>query len=165
MKNRPSQPFAFPDADSLAALRAWHAGMSTRVAVTQYLDADRAHGQSSRGILGGIRRQLAAYARYRRREDLAALFEFAAADRPKQGRAADQAIETLRTMPPPAPAISDDIGIWLAPSSVAALRAQDIHTLADLTVRIPRRRQWWATIPGLGVNGARRIEAFFAEWP
>ena len=161
----PIQAFAFPDADSLAALRAWHAGMSTRAAVTQYLDADRAHGESSRGILGAIRRQLAAYARYRRREDLAVLFEFAAVERPKQGRAADQAIEALRTMPPPAPAISDDIGMWLAPAAVVALRAQDIHTLADLTVRIPRRRQWWATIPGLGVNGARRIEAFFAEWP
>lgn len=165
MKSPPIQAFVFPDADSIATLRAWHAGMSTRAAVTQYLDADRAHGQSSRGIVGGIRRQLAAYARYRRREDLAVLFEFAAADRAKQGRAADQAIETLRTMPPPAPAISDDIGMWLAPAAVAALREQDIHTLADLTVRIPRRRQWWASIPGLGVSGARRIEAFFAEWP
>ena len=165
MKSPLVQAFVFPDADSLATLRAWHAGMSTRAAVTQYLDADRAHGQSSRGIVGGIRRQLAAYARYRRREDLAVLFEFAAADRAKQGRAADQAIETLRTMPPPAPAISDDIGMWLAPAAVAALREQDIHTLADLTVRIPRRRQWWASIPGLGVSGARRIEAFFAEWP
>ncbi|GJG97642.1 site-specific integrase [Cupriavidus pauculus] len=163
---RPSAtPFAFPNADAIAALRAWHAGMSTRKAVTQYLDADRDNGQSSRGILGGIRRQLADYARYRHREDLAELFEFAASERGKQGRAADQAIEALRKMPPPSPAVADDIGMWLAPAFVAALRAQDIHTLADLTVRIPRRRQWWATIPGLGIRGARRIEAFFAEWP
>lgn len=166
MKNRHhSDPFAFPDADSLAALRAWHAGMSTRAAVMRYLDADRAHGQSSRGILGAIRRQLATYARYRLREDLAVLFEFGAAERAGQGRAADQAIETLRQLPPPMPVIADDIGLWLLPSAVAALRAQDIHTLADLTLRIPRRRQWWAKIPGLGVHGARRIEAFFAAYP
>lgn len=155
----------FPDASALATLRAWHAGMSTRAAVAQYLDDERAHGQSSRGILGGIRRRLAAYARYRLREDLAVLFEFAPAERATQGRAADQAIEVLRKLPPPMPAIADDIGMWLAPAAVAALRAQDIHTLADLTVRIPRRRQWWATIPGLGLNGARRIEAFFARYP
>ncbi|CAG2138080.1 Tyrosine recombinase XerC [Cupriavidus campinensis] len=166
MNSATHQPlFAFPDADSLAALRAWHAGMSSRAVVTQYLDADRIQGQSSRGIVGGIRRQLAAYARYRRREDLAVLFEFAAADRSARAREADQAIETLRTMPPAVPAIADDIGMWLSPGSVAALRAQDLHTLADLAVRIPRRRQWWATIPGLGVSGAKRIEAFFKNWP
>ncbi|KVZ70486.1 integrase, partial [Burkholderia ubonensis] len=40
-----------------------------------------------------------------------------------------------------------------------------IRTLADLTVRIPRRRRWWSAIAGLGVAGARRIEAFFAAHP
>jgi site-specific recombinase XerD len=34
--------------------------------------------------------------------------------------------------------------------------------LADLTLRVPRRRRWWVDIDGLGVAGARRIEAFFA---
>jgi len=166
MQSRPNpHPFDFPDAAELAMLRAWHAGLSTRAAVAQYLDADRLQGQSSRGILGAIRRQLAAYARYRLREDLAVLFEMSASERSEKGRVANQAIETLRNLPPPLPAISDDIGLWLAPAAVEALRAQDIHTLADLTVRIPRRRQWWATIPGLGPNGARRIEAFFADHP
>lgn len=37
--------------------------------------------------------------------------------------------------------------------------------MADLTVRVPRRRRWWAVIPGLGQASARRIEAFFAEHP
>lgn len=37
-----------------------------------------------------------------------------------------------------------------------------LRTLADLTVRIPRRRRWWAAIPGLGATGARQVEAFFA---
>lgn len=38
-------------------------------------------------------------------------------------------------------------------------------TLADLTVRIPRRRQWWKALPGLGTASARAIQAFFAAWP
>jgi len=30
---------------------------------------------------------------------------------------------------------------------------------------VPRRRRWWAVIPGLGQASARRIETFFAEHP
>ncbi|SPC18367.1 phage integrase family protein [Cupriavidus taiwanensis] len=161
----PTPPSGFPDAASLAALRAWHAGLTTREAVARYLGDERAQGQSSRGILGRIRRQLAAYARYRQREDLAALYEISAAERAEKGRAADQAIELLRALPAPMPVISDDIRLWLAPRTVAALRAHGIDTLAALTVRVPRRRRWWAVIPGLGVAGARQIEAFFARYP
>ena len=118
MTNRPTAtPTDFPDAAALAALRAWHAGLSTRDAVSRYLDDARATGQSSRGMVSRIRRQLAAYARYRLREDLAQLFEFPAAERAAKGREADHAIETLRALPPPAPAISDDIGMWLAPAA------------------------------------------------
>src|SRR5437899_850388 len=65
----------------------------------------------------------------------------------------------------PQPLINDDIALWLQPKAVYALRAQGIKTLAALTVRIPRRRRWWAVIPELGVAGARRIEAFFAAHP
>jgi len=158
-------PPEFPDAAELAALRAWHAGLSTREAVERYLGERRAPSQSSRGVLGRIRRQLAAFARRRQREDLAVLFEISAAERAKQGRAADQAIELLRTLPLPAPLISDDVGLWLDARAVAALRAAGIATLADLTVRVPRRRRWWAVIPGLGQASARRIEAFFVEHP
>jgi hypothetical protein len=43
----------------------------------------------------------------------------------------------------PTPHISDDIGIWLPARAVATLRAHCNATLADLTVRIPRRRQQW----------------------
>lgn len=158
-------PPDFPDVAELAALRAWHAGLSTREAVERYLGERLTPGQSSRGVLGRIRRQLAATARRRQREDLAMPFEMSAADRAKQGRAADQAIELLRTLPLPAPLISDDVELWLDARAVAALRAASINTLADLTVRVPRRRRWWAVIPGLGQASARRIEAFFAEHP
>ncbi|KJJ99665.1 integrase [Burkholderiaceae bacterium 26] len=158
-------PSDFPDAAELAALRAWHAGLSTREAVEHYLGERLTPRQSSRGVLGRVRRQLATFARRRQREDLAILFEMSAADRAKRGRAADQAIELLRTLPLSAPLISDDVELWLDARAVVALRAAGIDTLADLTVRVPRRRRWWAVIPGLGQASARRIEAFFAEHP
>ena len=37
--------------------------------------------------------------------------------------------------------------------------------MADLTLRVPRRRRWWADIGSLGVTGARRIESSFAAHP
>ncbi|ARK56153.1 phage integrase family protein [Burkholderia pseudomallei] len=159
------RPSGFPDAAELTALRGWHAGLSTREAVERYLGERRARGQSSRSVLGRIRRQLAAFARRRQREDLAVLFEIPANERGKQGRAADQAVELLRTLPLPEPVISDEVERWLDARAVAALRAAGIDTLADLTVRVPRRRRWWTVIPGLGQASARRIEAFFAEHP
>ncbi|OJA72392.1 hypothetical protein BGV72_29075 [Burkholderia ubonensis] len=63
------------------------------------------------------------------------------------------------------PLITDTIELWLPPRIVEALHAHGIRTLADLTVRIPRRRCWWSAIAGLGVAGASRIEAFFAAHP
>lgn len=116
-------------------------------------------------MLGRIRRQLAAFARRRQREDLAMLFEMPAADRARQSRAADKAIGLLLTLPLPEPVISDNIERRLDARAVAALRAAGIDTLAGLTVRVPRRRRWWVVIPGLGQTSARRIEAFLAEHP
>jgi hypothetical protein len=65
----------------------------------------------------------------------------------------------------PQPQIADDIGLWLTPRAARVLRAHGIATLADLTVRVPRRRRWWSTVPGLGQTSARQIEAFFAAHP
>lgn len=167
MKTRQSSPAStateLPDAASLAALRAWYEGLSSRAAVTRFLM--KADGQSSRSILGAIRRRLVALARSRHREDLAALFEHPASGRGQQARAVARAIEVLATLPPPAPLIGDDVARWLDPRAVRALQAQGIKTLAALTVRIPRRRRWWVTVPGLGTRGARKIEAFFAAHP
>lgn len=70
-----------------------------------------------------------------------------------------------RNLPAPMPLITDTIDLWLPPRIVEALHAHGIRTLADLTVWIPRRRCWWSAIAGLGVAGARRIEAFFAAHP
>jgi hypothetical protein len=65
MKTRQSPPAGpateLPNVASLAALRAWYEGLSAREAVTRFLM--KADGQSSRGVLGAIRRELAALAR------------------------------------------------------------------------------------------------------
>lgn len=71
----------------------------------------------------------------------------------------------MRTLPLPTPHIGDDITRWLPDRAVRVLHAAGIRTLADLTVRIPRRRQWWSAVPGLGPASAKRIEAFFVAHP
>lgn len=171
MKTRQSLPAEehgpedFPDAASLAALRAWYEGLSAREVVVRYLGHSKADGKSSRGMLGVIRRQLIELAKRRHREDLAALFDHPVSERTKHARTVANAIELLPTLPVPEPLIGDDVAQWLEPRAVRALLAQGIKTLAALTVRIPRRRRWWAAIPGLGAAGARTIEAFFAAHP
>jgi site-specific recombinase XerD len=162
MKTREAEPITFPDDAELAALRAWYAGLDARAAVARYLSERKAPAASARGVLGRIRRTLVAVATSRHRPDLAEVF----GDR--STTAADtlaRAIETLRNLPPPEPHIADTIDQWLPPRVVAALQAHGIRTLADLTVRIPRRRRWWTAIAGLGVAGARWVEAFFAAHP
>lgn len=171
MKTRPSLPGkqdsldSMPDAAALAALRAWNEGLTARQAVTRYLGHAKADRQSSRSILSGIRRQLAAFAQRRHRADLAQLFDYPAAERSRHARAVAQAIETLPSLPMPEPQIGDDIAQWLDPRAVRALHVHGIKTLAALTVRIPRRRRWWTAVPGMGATGARKIEAFFAAHP
>ncbi len=155
----------FPSTTDLAALRAWYAGLNARAAVTQYLVHDKTTGQSSRAMLGDIRRQLACYARTRHREDLAGLVEHPAAERAQRERAVMDAIETLRRMPEPTPLVTDDVEHWLPTRAANAMKAQGLKSLADLTVRIPRRRRWWTAIPDLGATGARQVEAFFAAHP
>ncbi|AOJ04619.1 integrase [Burkholderia mayonis] len=158
-------PADFPDADELAALRTWHSGLPTRAAVARYVGGEAGQGKSSRGVLGQIRRRLAAIARRVHRDDLAVLFECPMAEREQHAMAVAHAIEILRTARPPEPQIADDIGQWFSERAVRALRAYGIETLAELTVRIPRRRQWWKVVPGLGAASARDIEQFFAAWP
>ncbi|RQU50071.1 phage integrase family protein [Burkholderia cenocepacia] len=162
MKTRQTQPITFPGDAELAALRAWYAGLDARAAVARYLGDRKAPGGSARGVLGYIRRNLAAFATSRHRADLAKMFgerSTASAD------TVARAIEALRSLSAPAPTIADAIDQWLPARVVAALQAHGIRTLADLTVRIPRRRRWWTVISGLGVAGARHVEAFFAAHP
>lgn len=65
----------------------------------------------------------------------------------------------------PKPLISDVIETWFSARIARTLKEQGISTLADLTVRIPRRKRWWLALPGLGAASAKKIEAFFANYP
>ncbi|WP_408243429.1 MULTISPECIES: hypothetical protein [Paraburkholderia] len=65
----------FPDADELAMLRAKYVGMPVRKAAERYVPDRIGAGQSARGLLGGLRRRLAKFARQVGRPDLAAVFE------------------------------------------------------------------------------------------
>lgn len=157
-----ARALSLPEADALAALRAWHEGLSSRDAVTRYLGEARKAGQSSRGVIGAIRREIAAFARSRHRHDLAKLFTGPARKGPAAARAIAAAIEQLRNAAVPIPLIGDGVALWLAPRVAAVLRQAGIKTLADLTLRVPRRRRWWVDIDGLGAASSRQIEAFFA---
>lgn len=161
----PSSPVDFPTASELAALRAWYQGLDTRDAVVRYLNTRLAAGNSSRAVIRRIRDQLCQVAASRSRPDLARLMRHRESERIKLARAVFQAVETLQSTPPAMPHIGDAIERWLAPRSVQALHAYGIRTLADLTVRVARRKMWWSTIPGLGAIGARQIEGFFAQHP
>ncbi|NRF71321.1 tyrosine-type recombinase/integrase [Aquincola sp. S2] len=156
---------ALPDSAELAALRAWHEGEDSREAVDRYLADRRAHGESARGVIGRIRARLEAFARMRHRDDLADLFRGSAKKGPAAARRVAAAVEALRATALPQPLIGDDIERWLAPRALAVLRRAGIRTLADLTVRIPRRRRWWTAVDGLGPVQAREIEAFFSAHP
>lgn len=156
---------AMPDTASLAALRAWYEGMSARECAKHYLGHAKADGQSSRGMISAIRRQLKDLASSLHRPDLAALFGHPDAERTKHARKVAKAIELLPTLSKPIPMLGDDIALWLEPRAVRVLLAQGIKNLAALTVRIPRRKRWWTAVPGLGMTSARRIEAFFATHP
>ena len=158
-------PDGFPVESELAALRAWYAGLSSREAVDRYLPDRTPSGQSSRGLLGRIRQRLIELARERHRIDIADTLDHPVAERTSRAKAVAHAIETLRTASLPIPRITDDIGLWLSSRSANALNALGIKTLAQLSVRVPRRRRWWTVMPGLGANGARQIEAFFASHP
>ena len=160
----PTYP-SWPDEAALAAFRAWLQGVPSRAAVDRYLSDRRPAGASARSAIGRVKRQLAAFARSRAQADLAATLTAARPSDRKLAKAAAAAIETLRGMPPPQPLSGDAVERWLPVQLVGALHAVGIRTLADLTLRVPRRRRWWVGIAGLGPAGARHIEAFFAQHP
>jgi hypothetical protein len=160
-----AEPLALPDAEQLAALRGWYAGLSSRAAVDRYLPHVRAPGASARGIISAIRQQIINLAHERQRADLAGLLQHPIGERIDRAGPVAHAIEILRALPVSQPRIADDIDLWLTPRVARVLRAHGIATLAELTVRVPRRRRWWSKVPGLGQTSARQIEAFFAAHP
>ena len=87
---------AFPGEAELAALRGWYADLSSRKSVAHYLDTHKVSGQSSRGMIGGIRRQLIRIARRRHRADLVALLDHPIGERVQHAKAVAHAIDALR---------------------------------------------------------------------
>jgi len=155
-----------PNADALAALRAWCEGLSARDAVRRYLGHVKADGQSSRAILAAVRRQLTNAAVKRHRADLAEVF--ASPVQPagsKSSQRLSAAIDELRRAPLPVPLVTDDLAKWFSARTSAALGRAGIKTLAELTLQVPRRKMWWSGIQGLGLQGARKVEAFFVANP
>lgn len=155
----------FPDYACLAALRSWYEGLPARAAVDRYLPYKRVHAQSSRGVIGRIRRRLVDIAELNGRGDLAAAFTDRTTHRTHTGISIGRAIEALRKLHGREPQITDDIGVWLPQRAIRALKSQGITTLAELTLRVPRRRLWWIDIDGIGVASARKIEALFLCHP
>jgi site-specific recombinase XerD len=154
-----------PSPAALAALRAWYEGLGARQVVSRYLGGQRATSTSSRRVLGQIRRQVAAFAAARHRPDLAQPLHVASAERTEHAKALAHSLEVLPTLAPPQPLVTDPLEQWLDVRLTKPLRAHGIKTFADLTVRVPRRKRWWAAITGLGAAGAREIEGFFAQHP
>ena len=160
-----STPPSLPGTASLCALRAWYDGAGARDAILRYCPQALERSHSARGVIGRIRRQVVGFALSRHRADLAKPFQCATGERTHHRAAACQALDVLPLVPVPLPLVSDAVESWLPSRVIPVLRRHGIRTLADLTVRVPRRRQWWVVIPGLGERSARRIEAFFAAYP
>ncbi len=155
----------FPSSDELAALRAWYAGLSSRQATEHYLGQHKASGQSARAMISAIRRRLVQFAQARQRHELVGVLAHPAAERLQRSKKVLATIESLRHAPMPTPQVVDHVSAWLPVRISSALRGHGICTLADLTVRVPRRRRWWTGIAGLGMVGAAQVEAFFAQHP
>lgn len=156
-------PPDFPKDHELAAFLAWHKGMPAREAVRPHLGQCLITEESAQAVLGRVRRQLSALARRLCRRDLVALFEHGTVGRHANVGVVDRGVELLRALISRPPHVNDDIGLWLEPCTVAALRDAGIDTLKDLIVRVNQRDRWWVQIPWLGQASARRIEAFLSE--
>lgn len=155
----------FPNEAQLAALRAWYAGMGSREAIERYLPGQKQAEQSARGMIGRIRAQLIAIATEKRQAALLQIFAHPEKDKRKMAGKVINAIDQLKIAVVPQPLISDAIGMWFSDRTARTLKAHDIATLADLTVRIPRRKRWWLALPGLGAVSAKKIETFFVNHP
>ncbi|WP_176081836.1 phage integrase family protein [Paraburkholderia tropica] len=165
--NGPSEglPAALPDLASLAALRAWHEGLTARAAVTHYLDHARGDGQSSRVVIARIRRQLTACARARQRDDLIPLFVIPAATRRQHATQVTAALNALRATAVPAPQPADTVDRWLPPRTARALAAAGIRSLGELMLFMVRRRRWWQPVPGLGATSAQAVSTWLDTHP
>lgn len=79
---------------SLSVLRAWYAGVDSRQALQRYCPQALERGQSSRGVIGRLRRHIIAFALSRHRDDLAGPVQCGAEERTRDSKAAIRALNT-----------------------------------------------------------------------
>ena len=96
---------------------------------------------------------------------MAELFGHPDAERATRTETVLPALEALRTLALPSPALTDDVSLWLPTRAAVALRAAKIPTLADIVVRRARRRNWWASVPKFGAKGAVAVESLLQAHP
>lgn len=152
----------FPGEAELAALRCWYAGVTAREAIVRYLGPRPRKDAAARSTLHRLRRRLTVYALARHRPDLAAVFLTSPSQ--NDSTAVSRAIEALRWLPLPSPVMTDAVGQWFSLRIATALSDHGLRTLADVCVRVCRRR-WWSDIAGLGAAGARHVEALIGAYP
>lgn len=154
----------WPNASEIAALRAWVEGIASTEVATRYWTVHQRAGRNARGLIADVKKQLAAWAVSRGSLDLA---QAVAALRPsaQSRKGLVGLLNNLERLAPASPLLGDELERWLPARIAKTLRAASMRTLADLTLRVPRRRRWWSAIEGLGAAGARQVEAFFAAHP
>lgn len=149
----------------MTALRARLQGVPATEAIARYAPRRRPAGGSARQALQEIRADLVRFANVRGRVDLAQAIAESATQGARGVARFERAVQLLQALPPAGPEIDDPVDRWLSPRVATALQAHGIVTLADLTVRVPRSRSWWRSIPGMGASSAASVERFFAEQP
>lgn len=157
-----------PSADAIAALRAWYEGLSARDAVRRYLGQLKADGQSSRAILSAIRLRLVKAAQARHRHDLEPALTGASdpnASTKRTVRLFNAALDSLSATPLPVPRTTDDVQHWIGRRTANALHGAGVVSMADLLVRVRRRRTWWRDVKGIGAIAAAQVERFLAGQP
>ncbi len=141
-------------------------GFEARDAVRRFAPSLLDSGKSARGVIGRVRRTLQAAASDRGRPEFFDLFDSTKTRAgTRRARMVAGAIDELRTALPRTPLIDDGVAAWLSPRTAAALESAGLKTLAAVALQMARRRQWWTPVSGLGVAGARAVEAFFGAHP
>ncbi|WP_087686551.1 phage integrase family protein [Pandoraea sp. PE-S2R-1] len=150
-------------ASELAALRAFHAGIESRAALTRYLPASLVPGVSARGVFAVIRAKLITAAESKHVREILPVLKGAGLDRTLTAKRLQRAVDTLEQARPREPTVRDRVDQWLPPAICAPLLASGLKTFAELTLGVPRLKTWWRTVPGIGIESASEIESFFAE--
>lgn len=152
-----------PDANRIAAFRAYLEGIAPRASVERYTPTELTPGRSARGVLGRIRRDLVAAASARHRDDWTTLFgRVQPTSSAVTRRKTFEALRSLPSTPERSPQLDDALSRWLPAMIAAPLSAVGIRTWAELAARMARKVGWWRDIEGIGAQSAKQISEFIA---